>query len=319
MCKSLPTFKLRALSFLGFVVLQGILSGCPPIQHQPFSEFATSIQSLRDGADEALQINYQWSRDRWLKKTMTTIAGGGNAADESVQQLLLDGVPGDPFGWQMPKEPLFMKTRRFREGAHRLNTALLDYANLLKELAQPDVLSENQFTQLTSTLNANVQSAATSLKFEGMTKRDSAMISLAAAELFRQHILNSQRSSLRKAIEENQKSIESLAKLGVEATRIAALHLRQEYEYRSLKTALKLAPPNQPSTQSLESLLQLNERYIELQSILRTLHDTYIALPGAHRELASAVARPSLDLTWIRSVYENGRRLQRLYQDLTEE
>ena len=78
-------------------------------------------------------------------------------------------------------------------------------------------------------------------------------------------------------------------------------------------------PPNQPTTARIEAVLALNEKYIDLLTVLWTLHNAYQTLPHAHQELQAAAAHPEVSLEWARALYEDGRRLQRLYKQLSDE
>jgi hypothetical protein len=53
--------------------------------------------------------------------------------------------------------------------------------------------------------------------------------------------------------------------------------------------------------------------------MLRILHQSYVALPAAHQELATGVANPKLRLPMVIELLENGRELFRLYQELSKD
>ena len=121
------TRKLAVLCFAGLVA-------CQAPRPEPFAEFAVSIRSLRTGADKALEKNYDWSKERYLRETSELEKEDPERLRRILQLLLRRGEDG--FSATMPGgAPLFMKTRAFRAGVEQLNAALESYANLLHKLA----------------------------------------------------------------------------------------------------------------------------------------------------------------------------------------
>jgi hypothetical protein len=293
---------LRAL--LTPMIVVGLLSACAtgPISSAPFEQLAASMQQVRTGADAALGSVYDRMRDRYIAE-----AAAGDA--EKVQGLLLTRPPDDPFGWATPNPPLFLTTAQFRDGVYRFNSALIQYATLLNQLAAKDLVDPKTFSQLATDLNGNVKSAAAALGVSA-PGREIAIFSTLATAAFEAYLRHQQRSALLKALRENQPTIQSTAELGAQATRLTAAALRNEYDERSVALA------RTASAAAIRELADLDDRFIKEIAALRVLHDTYVALPSAHRDLAAGLEDPKLGFAAIRDLFQYGQDLYRRYEEL---
>lgn len=300
--KSRPPLLLAILT-----VVLAILgaAGCATISGEPFSALAASAQQLRDGADASLGAVHERVRDRHIAE-----AAAGDF--DKIQALLLIQPSGDPFGWASPSPnpPLFVQAARFREGVNRLNSVLVSYAGLLAQLASPDLVKPETFEQLATDLNGNLKTAMQALGVQAQPNREIAIFSTLASGAFRAYLQSKQRSSLLKALQDNQATIDDTAELGASAVRITAAAIRNEYDIASKGLAQRKA---------IKELVELDDRFIKEIAGLRTLHQSYKALPAAHRELATGLAEPQRGLPMIRELYENGRDLYRLYEQLTKD
>ena len=297
-----------ALAILGIV-------GCASISPAPFTAFSTSIQQLRDGADASLSMVHEHTRDRYIAE-----AAEGDVA--KVQALLLTQPPGDPFGWASANPPLYLKAARFREGVYRLNSVLLGYAGLLGQLASPELVSSEKFEQLAKDLNGNLRNAVQTLDVSSPPNKEIAIFSTLATTAFRVYLQNKQRTSLLEALSSNQPAIQNAAELGASAVRLTAAALRHEYDLSSVKLANVVAKPTVSNSQkqtAITDLVELDEKFIKEMSMLRILHQSYVAVPAAHLELASGVSDPKLGLPMVIELLENGRELFRLYEELSKD
>ena len=297
-----------ALAILG-------IAGCASISPAPFAAFTTSIQQLRDGADASLSVVHERTRDRYIAE-----AAEGDLA--KVQALLLKQPPGDPFGWASENPPLFLKAARFREGVYRLNSVLLGYAGLLGQLASPELVSSEKFEQLAKDLNGNLRNAVQTLDVSSPPNKEIAIFSTLATTAFRVYLQNKQRTSLLEALSSNQPAIQNVAELGASAVRLTAAALRHEYDLSSVKLANVVAKPTVSNSQkqtAIRDLVELDEKFIKEMSMLRILHQSYVAVPAAHLELAAGVADPKLGLPMVIELLENGRELFRLYEELSKD
>jgi hypothetical protein len=300
--KSRPPLLLAILT-----VLLAILgtAGCATVSGEPFSAFAASAQQLRDGADASLGAVHERIRNRYIAEAA--------AADfAKIDALLFTQPSGDPFGWASPSPnpPLFLQAARFREGVYRLNSVLVSYGGLLAQLASPDLVKPETFDQLATDLNGNLKTAVQALGVQAQPNKEIAIFSTLATGVFRAYLQDKQRSTLLKALQENQATIEHTAELGASAVRITAAAIRSEYDLESKGLAQQKA---------IKELVELDERFIKEIAGLRMLHQSYEALPAAHRELAIGLVEPQRSLPMIQELYENGRDLFRLYEQLTKE
>jgi hypothetical protein len=46
------------------------------------------------------------------------------------------------------------------------------------------------------------------------------------------------------------------------------------------------------------------------------LHDTYVALPGAHQEVAASLEQSGFGLASVQALFQNGQDLFRQYEEL---
>jgi hypothetical protein len=290
------------------------VAGCASISPAPFTAFTTSIQELRDGADASLSVVHERTRDRYIAE-----AAAGDAV--KIEGLLLTQPAGDPFGWASANPPLFLKVAQFRGGVHQFNSAFVGYAGLLGQLASPDLVTSEQFEQLARDLNANLRTSARALGASGSPDKEIAIFSTLGTAAFRAYLKNKQRSSLLKALNTNQPTIQEAAELGASAVRITAMALRNEYNHSSAKLAASIANPRLSDSgkrETLKELIELDEKFIKEISVLRTLHSSYVALPAAHQELAVGLVDPKRGLPMIVELLENARDLNRLHDELSK-
>jgi hypothetical protein len=98
--------------------------------------------------------------------------------------------------------------------------------------------------------------------------------------------------------------------------------LRNEYDHSSQKLAVLIASSKLSDSKkqaALRDLIELDEKFIKEISVLRTLHQSYMALPAAHRELEAGVVDPKRGLPMILELLENARDLNRLHDELSKD
>ena len=300
------------------VVIACAISGCATtISQQPFQEFAESLQKVRSGADNSLGALYDQTRARYIDNT----ARGGAA----LEAALLTTAQNDRFAWTTANPsvppPLYVTEARFRDGVYRLNSSLVDYATALVQLASPDLLSPETFNALATDLNNNLNKALPALGVQAPAQ-GVAIFSAAATTAFRLYLQNKQRSALADAISKNQAAIQGAADLGRTATEITVRAVTSEYAERSGALAGQIqraAASEADKRASAKNLIDLNDAFIKDLGILRALHQSYVDLPAAHADLAAAVTDPKVGIGAIRRLYEQGRELERLYEQLIKQ
>ena len=292
----------RVLGVLALAVVAA--AGCASVSPEAssaFSAFSASTVQLRDGADASLGVVQERIRDRYIAE-----ASAGDAA--KIESLLLAPSAGDPFGWSNEQAPLFLKTARFRDGVRRLNSVLVGYAAALEQMGSPALVAPQTYDQLATDLNGNLRAALATMGVTAPPNRELAIFSTAAGASFKAYVQTKQRTTLLKALQENQPAIDDVAEQGAAAVRITALAYRNEYDLASQKLAQKKA---------IRELAELDDRFIKEMAGLRTLAQSYQMLPGAHRELAAGLGDRAFGLPMIRELYENGRELYRQYEQLS--
>lgn len=305
----------RPLCFLAVVLVILGVAGCASISPAPFTALTTSIQELRGGADASLSLVHERARNRYIAET-----ADGDVA--KVEGLLLTQPAGDLFGWASSDPPLFLKVAGFRDGVHRLNSVLVGYAGLLGQLASPELVSPEQFEQLARDLNGNLRASVRALGVSGTADKEIAIFSTLGTAAFRAYLKGKQRSSLLKALDTNQPAIQEAAELGASAVRITAMALRNEYDHSSQKLGVLIASSKLSDSgkqETLRELIELDEKFIKEISVLRKLHQSYMALPVAHQELAAGVADPKRGIPMILELLENARDLNRLHDELSKD
>lgn len=302
------------------VIVFFLITGCGTIKKQPFSDFSSSLQELRKGADEALKYNDTANRSRFIEETAEASATVDGAED--IKNLLIQSVEEEPFAWRMNEILLFMVSPQFRSGVYTLNSTLVAYSELLASLADSDIVSQKEFDTLAKDLNANLKAAASTLEFEGIDE-GVGIFSVAASQATRAYIDSKRRSKLREALEKNQPLMVNISAMLQKAIRIAVLNLRQDYDQRSIEIARRLVP--NPSIdvahrkKTVKALIELNEDYLMRLKILETLNNSYRSLPAAHLELIQAIEKPGYNLAAVQGLYENGKHMYELYKEMQSE
>jgi hypothetical protein len=305
---------------LGVFIAAVFLVGCATtkIKPEPFAEFSTSIQELRSGADKALELNVEQNRQYFINLTAKA-SFDPNGAEDIMNLMIQKGDSANPFSWKMDKTPLFMISQRFRSGVYSLNTSLVTYAELLKNLASSDLVSKKYFDTMANDLNENLNDTAKQLEIS-VEGKDLAIFSAAATAAAHAYIENRRQGLLRKAMEKNQENIAAIANHLQEAIGIAARNLRKEYDRRGKLLAVQLVPSSGGNLsvrrKRVKEFIALNEKFVARLSALEILSNSYGSLPNAHIELIRALEQPGLSLSAIRELYENGKHLYDLYKKL---
>ena len=305
------------LAVLAVVIALAVTGCATTVAQPPFQAFADSLQKVRTGADNALGALYDQTRARYVDNT----AQGGAALDAS----LLSTARTDAFAWAPATPgaapPLYLTEARFRDGVYRLNSSLVDYATALVQLSSPDLLSPETFNALATDLNNNLNKALPALGVPAPAQAVG-VFSVAATSAFRLYLQNKQRSTLAEAISKNQGAIQDTANLGRTAMEITVRAVSNEYAERSAALAgdIQRAGASEADKRAkAKNLIDLNDGFIKDLGILRALHQSYVDLPAAHADLAAAVSDPKVGIGAIRRLYEQGRELQRLYEQLIKQ
>jgi hypothetical protein len=227
----------------------------------------------------------------------------------------------DPFAWRMEQTPLFMESQKFRVGIYVLNTALVQYSELLKELASPELLSTERFDNMAQNLNSNLASAGKSLKITDNDK-EMAIFSVAATEILKSYLESQRKEALIKALKKNQENIENVSQKMTSAIITATTNLNKNYIDTSSRLMVDLANSNEKNLeikkQRIISFLDVNQQYINRLAVLRSLHDSYATLPRINLEMVKLTEDPKFTSSTIKEIFENGKHLKNLYDEMSE-
>jgi len=292
----------RALALLLVLGVIGLGAGCASVDTGPFTQFASSLQSLRNGSDSQAGAAATASRQELVEKVAT---GAVSPAD-----LQLEFDPSNPFVTSYgfaENEPNFVKLIRFRQGLAALNDVMTDYAQSLVVLSgggqEGDILPTSaQFDQMAQDLNANAGTAASALGVKiGPDQR--ALLSTVAVQLFKAYIENKRRKDLAEAIGEVQPRIDEFSHAAQAAVHFLASMVQTDYNKEILPLA-QVKPPN------ATPILNLNDTTQTTLATLAALSSSYGAVRDAHRDLKAATAKKPGGLSGLIALTNEAIRLQ---------
>jgi hypothetical protein len=256
-----------------------------------------------------------------MENTAKKIGDRATAA-ETINGL---AITGEEFTWSMSLTPLFMSSIRFRKGVYRLNTVLINYSELLKGISASELVDTKEFDKLAGDLDANLKSAAKSMKMDLSEEagKGIAIFSVAASTAARLAVESKRKNKLIEALRENQEHIRILSEKLQEAVLIAVENLWSIYgdNKRELRERLIAVSGGSEAQRKkmVEEFMAWNEDFVQRLGVLETIHDAYTGLPNAHRELAEALEKPGISLQSINELSEQGKHLYELYKEMSEQ
>ena len=303
-----------------------LLSACRSVDPAPFVTFSTSLQALQSSVDTSLSPDVASMEQRYVTDTAQLSGEQLLAATSPLKFPAPDSLEPkrDPFVWNasnaFPENeakplPLFLEAERLLASVRALNASLAMYGRLLVQLTSPELITKEQFSQLSTNLNSNSFSALTALSGKSPDPNTVALFSTAAGIAAQAFIESRRQRDLETALTGNQDAIDALAALGQKVARGLAYSRWNDYQddaQDSLK-AILLAPSPDARQTGLVRLITLDRRQMDALEVLRSLNDAYAALPGAHRELRRAIGNPSLTLVSIQALYADAQRIASLY------
>lgn len=303
-----PLMRALARSLVLGVTILG--AGCASVDPGPFTQFASSLQTLRDGSDAQAGTAATASRQDLVDQ----VAGG----QVSPADLQLEFDASSPYvttyGFA-EREPNYFKLIRFRQGLADLNDAMIAYGQSLVVLSGGgqggDILPTTaQFDQLAKDLNANAGAAARALGIQIGAERQ-ALLSTAAVQLFKAYIEHKRRKDLVQAIEEVQPRVEGFSKAAQQAVHFLASMVQTDYNVEVLPL-MTAEPPN------AMPILTLNDTTQTTLATLEAMSSSYAALPQAHRDLKAATKKRPGVLAGLTAFNNDALRLQSLVNELTQ-
>lgn len=215
-----------------------------------------------------------------------------------------------------------------REAATTLSSAnklLVDYAGALQQLASPGLVSEVAFDQVAKDLNTNSTKVISDLKAKANapSANEIGLFSAAAAEAARLYIEHRRQGDLVKVIQLNQLAIDSFSQWG----QAGVEHLEADFytaysnQMNALSTQLGgLGSANAKNVAArrvlIQQMVQLDGYFLDSERTLSALDASYKAVPGAHRNLETAIQSPTTALGDIQVLYDEARLVQALSKQL---
>lgn len=298
-----PLRALARILVLGVTVLG---AGCASVDPGPFTQFASSLQSLQAGSDAQAGAAVTASRQDLVNQV-----AGGQVSPADLQLEFDESNPYVTTYGFAEREPNFVKLGRFRQGLAALNEAMVDYSESLVVLSGGDILPTTaQFDQLAKDLNTNAGAAASALGMQIDPQRQ-ALLSTAAVQLFKAYIEHKRRKDLVQAIEEVQPQVDEFSKAAQQAVHFLASMVQTDYNVEVLPL-MTATPPN------ATPILTLNDTTQTTLATLESLSSSYGALPAAHHDLKAATKKRPGVLAGLTAFNNDALRLQSLVNELTQ-
>ncbi|MGJ8654499.1 MAG: hypothetical protein ACSHX8_14660 [Opitutaceae bacterium] len=298
------------MCYVALITLLGIFlfAGCASVDSKPFVKYNNALSEAQSGVDSAMAINLDWTRSGFVE-------GFSSDSNARFSQLILN--PDDTGAWSSSSAPVYLEVKKTRSALNELNQSFSDYAKLLVQLSDGELVNTDTFDQIAADLNSNATDALASLNVS--SPNGSAIFSTAASELARLYIEKKRVSYLKDALEENQSNIEAYTSLSVNLIHTIRGSMQAYYvdRYEPIKDGWN-ASKGEKRQKYTNSMLKLNEQYVDALSVLKQLEKTYGKLPQAHADLAKGIGEADWSLDGIQDLYSSARRLQRLHKELVE-
>ncbi len=287
---------LLLLERLAFVVVLSAIAGCTSIPAEPFNAFANAAVAMHQGSESALATLVPMSEARFLKEVQTD--------PEKLEQLMLGFDPQDPLAFTV--DAYFLKAEQFRNGTGQATQAFVSYAELLQQLASPELLPQKTFDDLATDLNANAFAAVSTMRTDsgGGAVESVGLFSEVAIVATHAYLESKRRAALATAIAANQPMVDHFSSLMAENVSLVAVALNNEYQARAQEYL---------GARDSDSFAALDRGHIRQLQALRALSDAFVDISKAHASLASAVRDDGGAAAGITSLLESAKRLQASY------
>ena len=290
------------------------LSSCTKINPRPFQTFSESLRTLSTSVEAQAETDYQAARQEYATNVL-------NSKRISVSELKLTFPRGDPFGYEYNRKetPLYIQLDEFRWALKNLNTAMVDYASLLAQLAGNDTVNKSQFDQLETDLNKNIRSASTTLDL-GIPSTALAFFSTAAAKIFQEFIERKRKKKLRQAILAQQDRMKLYSEAAKDALVIIVQGVRPRYDDAFSTSVDKYSKAGNDATKIavLQKILTQNSNTVDTIRTLERLKNSYTKLPRAHADLAASLDKRQTGLPRILDFYHETVILHDLFTSLKD-
>jgi hypothetical protein len=290
---------------------------CASVDPEPFEEFRRASDRVHVGTDTILLLDYEWSRRGFVE----TVLG---SAPEELGTLFLTFDADDPFGVRLQDPPAFLAVLEARDRLANLASTFSGYAELLARLAGSEVIRPKTFDTLERDLNARLRKATQALEEEPPAGLEAAsgLLSAAASQAFRAYIEGRRAEDLRSAMESTQPAVEHWAGVAADAVQNVRDDIKSEYDARKVYISKRYAETrrgknSREQRRLIEEMIELDATVLNSFATLRALRDTFLTLPGAHRQLAESTRNPDASLNAVRDFDAHGQHLWVLQRRLS--
>lgn len=312
---SMATLSSRRGKMFSFALLliPGLISGCATqVKQEPFTAFAESAEAVRDGADKAMEILIPQNVTRYKKELQEELKAKDSVELYSSARLELSD--NSPFDFE--SVPDYMVFDQFKVGLREMTNALQNYSVLLRDFADDEIQSKEEFEKFATELNANAFEALRVVDNNagGNSAENSGLISSVAAAAFNNYLKNKQKDVLVDAVEKNQEIIFQYADKVQQAIKIIAAASNQEYLSASQEYAEQMLDQNKSSS-AIDGLVKLNRDHFSQIQALKTLSDAIGKFPSAHKELRNAAINPDHSLSGMIELVNRGNQLKSMAEN----
>jgi len=301
--------------------LEILLAGCATVDPNPFQQYATAVKEAGDGLDKDLGQDIKWAHDKYIISVL----------DSSVK--LRDTAWLDhkgPFTISFPEtngksnQPTLYLLQEDREMLLNLNEATEKYINTLAVLAGSDTVNQKTFDAMAKDTDASLNSIIKKLDAQ-VPGSAIHVFSVGSAEIARLIIEGQRHDALVKVLTDSQKSIDGYCEKCLTLLTILDQSLNDEYnsKWLALESSFSKIPSekranNTNARATIEQILQLNSDYLVLVQTLKSAKKVYETLPQGHSELLQSVQNQPTGLEAIKNLYEEGKRLKSIYDELNK-
>lgn len=298
----------RLIVPLSLLVLTVLASGCQSTSDaevKPFTKFAESTASLRDGTDAAITNLLPKSVASYKEKMLESLDNGDLSELENAQLTLKSD---DPYTFKFM--PSYMIYDQFRLSLLELTQGMHQYSLSLAQLVGGEIQSEEEFTKFANDLNANSLEAYATIKESSgeNASKNIAIFSTAASVLFSNYLKNKKFEALVEGIETNQATVDEYASRVAEALSLVRQTISNRYLEESDKLR-ELVLDSQKRTAAIDALINLNRQYYTEIQALRLLNETINKFPEAHKNLITAT-KSGTSISSILELVSYGTRLK---------
>lgn len=229
-------------------------------------------------------------------------------SEKAVNQFVLDlrGTQKEPFRWGRSEGaiPSSLKLKYNKSKLIECFEAFEEYCDLLTKLANPQLISSEEFKNSANKLNGSANKLL-NLDLNVAKGSEVALVSHTAIGIAQVYLRDRQARTLQRFLQENQTTVDRFVKL----LRTALIQLRSNIDMY-YKPSIDTASDDARSTAvddaakraaGIASMFTINETYAELLQSIKSLSSKVDKLSVDHAKLSKSIVTPSLTADYIDS------------------